>query len=344
MKVAVVCPYDIGLPGGVQGQAVALVEWLQVAGHEAWLVAPGHGGPPGTIEVGATRRVPANRSQAPVALDPRVAKRVVAAVADADAVHIHEPFMPMVSTAALVKSDRPLVGTFHADPGRGVMALYALARPLWRNWARRLSVATAVSAVARAAVAPFVDARIVPNAIDTAAYAGSKAKRHGSVAFLGRDEPRKGLDVLLAAWPEIRRRVPDATLVVGGAQRSEAPPGVTFRAELSEPDKVEMLATAEVFVAPNTGGESFGLVLAEGMASGCAVVATALPAFAAVVGDAGNLIPPRDPQALAEAVVSLLVDPAARAALAVAAKARALQFDRDVVFPQHVDAYRVATG
>ena len=344
MRVAMVCPYDIGKPGGVQSQAIALVDWLAAQGHEAWLVAPGEGGPPGSITVGGTASIPANRSQAPVALDPRVGRRVVEAVGSADVVHIHEPFMPMVSAAALVRSDRPLVGTFHADPGAGVKGLYALARPLWRNWAERLAVATAVSPVAQAAVAPFVDARVVPNAIDAASYRLDVQRFAKRVGFVGRDEKRKGLDVLLAAWPLVRRRVPEAELVVGGADRTDVVAGVRFLGAMSDDAKRRLLASSAVYAAPNTGGESFGLVVAEAMAAGCAVVASALPAFAAVLGDTGKLVSPEEPSDLADSIAELLEDSQKAALLGERASSRAQRFDRSVIFPQYVAAFEQAAG
>ena len=344
MKVAVVCPYDAAKLGGVQSQAIAIVQWLRAEGHESWLVAPGEGGPDGTISVGGSSTVPANRSQAPVALDPRVARRVVEAVSGADVVHIHEPFMPMVSVAALVRSDRPLVGTFHADPGKGIKSLYMLARPLWRNWAQRLAVATAVSPVARRAVEPFVDARIIPNAIDAASYRVGGERLANRVGFVGRDEKRKGLDVLLAAWPRVLELVPDAELVVGGALRQLGPAGVSFRGEISGDAKRQLMASSAIYVAPNLGGESFGLVVAEAMAAGCAVVASALPAFAAVLGDTGKLVFPGEPQDLARAIADLLLDPPSVASFGERALARVKRFDRSTVFPQYLDAYRQATG
>ena len=226
VKIAVVCPYDIGKPGGVQDQAVHLVEWLQEAGHHAWLVAPGEGGPPGTISVGAAANVPINQSVAPVAIDIDVPKAVVSAVTDADVVHIHEPFVPLVGAAALLGVTPPKVVTFHADPSSIVRGLYRVGSVLLRRWAKRAAVVTAVSPVAAAAVAPFAEARIIPNGIDTAAFSGGGQRTPGLVAFLGRDDPRKGLDVLLAAWPTVKSAVPGAELHVMGANRPDGGPGI----------------------------------------------------------------------------------------------------------------------
>lgn len=339
MRVAVVCPYGLEVPGGVQNQAVSLAEWLRAEGDDAWVVAPGGGGPDGTRHVGATTPVPANRSRARLALDPRVVGRVGEAVSDADVVHIHEPFQPMVSLGALMSGGPPKVGTFHADPGKGVRAAYAAGSFLLRSWTRKLAVATSVSPVAQQGVAGICTTRIIPNAIDIAAFAVDETRIAGRVAFLGRDEPRKGLDVLLDAWPTATKDVPGAELLVIGAQRGQAPPGVAFRPEVTDDEKRRLLASSSIVCAPNLGGESFGLVLVEAMAAGCAVVASAIPAFVAVVGEAGVLVAPGDAFGLGTSLGELLSDSDRVRALADAARSRAKAFDTATVFPRYRDAY-----
>lgn len=339
MKVAVVCPYGLEVPGGVQNQAVSLVEWLRAEGDDAWVVAPGSGGPDGTRHVGATTPVPANRSRARLALDPRVVGRVRAAISDAEVVHIHEPFQPMVSLGALISGGPPKVGTFHADPGGGVRTAYAAGGFLLRSWARKLAVATAVSPVAQRGVAGICTARIIPNAIDIAAFAVDEPRIAGRVAFLGRDEPRKGLDVLLDAWPLASEWVPDAELVVIGAAREDAPEGVVFHPDVEDDEKRRLLASSSVVCAPNLGGESFGLVLVEAMAAGCAIVASAIPAFVAVVGEAGVLVAPGDTFGLGTSLGELLANPDRIDALAGMGRIRAQSFDAAEVFPRYRDAY-----
>ena len=185
VKIAVVCPYDIGKPGGVQDQAVHLVEWLQEAGHHAWLVAPGEGGPPGTISVGRRRTCPSTGRWRRLPSTSTYPGRS-SAVADADVVHIHEPFVPLVGAAALLGVTPPKVVTFHADPSSIVRGLYRVGSVLLRRWAKRAAVVTAVSPVAAAAVAPFAEARIIPNGVDTANFSGGEiGSRALSVAFLG---------------------------------------------------------------------------------------------------------------------------------------------------------------
>lgn len=339
MRVAVVCPYGLEVPGGVQNQAVSLVEWLRAEGDDAWVVAPGSGGPDGTRHVGATTTVPANRSRARLALDPRVVGRVGAAISDAEIVHIHEPFQPMVSLGALMSGGPPKVGTFHADPGGGVRTAYAAGGLLLRSWARRLAVVTAVSPVAQRGVASICTTRIIPNAIDVAAFAVDEPRIAGRVAFLGRDEPRKGLDVLLDAWPLAIEHEPDAELVVIGAERGQAPRGVEFRPDVTDEEKRRLLASSSIVCTPNLGGESFGITLVEAMAAGCAVVASAIPAFVAVVGEAGVLVAPGDAFGLGTSLGELLADSDRVDALADAGRTRAMAFDTAEVFPRYRDAY-----
>ena len=319
---------------------VRLVRWLREAEHDAWAVAPGGGGPEGTRHIGRWRSVRANRSKAPIALNPRVVSRTAAAVADADVVHLHEPFMPMVSLGALRATTPPKVGTFHADPGPMVRRVYrGMASPL-RRLAARLAAATAVSPVAAAPVADLVDVTIVPNGIDVEDYRDDTTSREaGRVVFVGRDDERKGLDVLLQAWPVIRAAVPDAELRVVGADRRSGPERVAFLGRIDEDHKRRELRSASVMVAPNLGGESFGIVVLEGLAAGCAVVASDLESFRAVAGDAARYVAVGDPSALATAVTEALADPSALRGRAVE---RARRFDRTAVLAGYLDVYRRA--
>ena len=343
MKVAVVCPYDLDRFGGVQDQAGKLVGWLRQAGHDAWLVGPGNIGPPGARLVGPITGVKANGAATPITLSPRAWKRTAEAVAGADVVHIHEPFMPVVSQAASAVQGVAKVGTFHADPSRAVRRLYRIGGPLLRRVAGELTLATAVSPVAAAPLAGLANVRLVPNGIDAGQFEiGDKTV--GRVVFLGRDDPRKGLDVLLRAWPAVRDRLPRAELVVAGTdgRQAAAQPGVRFAGAVDEDAKRALLANAAVFCAPNTGGESFGIVLAEAMAAGCALVVSALAAFVHLVGDAGVLVKPGDPGDLAAGIIRVLVDTELRGRLASAATVRAGLFDRGVVLQQYLEVYEEA--
>lgn len=341
MKVALVCPYDLGKPGGVQDQVLRLRRWLVEAGHQAVVVGPGTEGPDDSVLLGSAVSVRANKSSVPIALDPRVLARVRGAVGGVDVVHIHEPLMPMVSLAATRIRDLPTVGTFHADASPTTRRAVRFGMPVVRGVVSRLDVRTAVSAVAGSVMNGVGELRIIPNGVDVSDYRVEE-KRASSVAFLGRDDPRKGLDILLAAWPAVVGAVPSANLSVIGAIRSEPIQGVTYLGRVSEEEKRDVLATSSIYVAPNTGGESFGIVLVEAMASGCAIIASALPGFVRVVGDAGELVKPGDMAGLEQRIISVLQDDRKRGVLQQAAVDRSTQFDGAKVASQYIRAYEDA--
>ncbi|NQV07405.1 glycosyltransferase family 4 protein [bacterium] len=342
MKVAVVSPYDFAAFGGVQDQVARLVRWLSEAGHDAWAVAPGSGGPDGTRHVGVTVAVPANRSKAPITLSPAAVKRVAGALDGAEVVHVHEPFMPVTSIAAVMGAKVPVVATFHADPARFVRSLYRGGAPILRMLVRRMAAVTAVSPVAASAIGHLVDPVLVPNGLDVEDYARSGPAEQGRVVFIGRDEARKGLDVLLQAWPYITARVPGARLRVVGTDRSSGPSGVEFLGRVDEEAKRAELRAAAVMATPNLGGESFGIVVAEGMAAGCAMVASDLPAFRNTLGSAGRLVPPGDVMALAGAVADLAGDLEEATSWGARAATAAGQYGRGAVLGGYEAAYRRA--
>ncbi len=344
VRVGVVCPYAFDAHGGVQDQVARIVGWLQSSGHEAWAVAPGSGGPEGTRHVGRFVSVRANRSRAPISLNPMVVKRVAAAVDDADVVHIHEPFMPLVSLAATLADTPPKVGTFHADPSRVVRGLYRGGGWLLRRVARRLVVTTAVSRVAADAVGRLTAPIIVPNGVDLTAYASEQDRIPGRVLFIGRDDRRKGLEVLLEAWHRVRERHPEATLHVIGVDRGDGAGGVSFLGRVSEERKHAELGRAAVLVAPNTGGESFGIVVLEGLASGCAVVASDLAAFRSVAGEAAAYVDVGDSAELGSEISAILESSARRSAMAVAGVERSQRFGREPVLGGYLAAYEAAVS
>lgn len=335
MQVTIVCPYDLGLDGGVQSQCLGLARHLSGLGVEA--AVAGAGDPP--EGVGRTVAVRANRSTNPITLDPRAWGELRRRVADSDVVHVHEPFMPLVGWAALA-AGKPTVATFHADPARWTRRLYRIGAGLGRRLLAGAPL-TAVSEVAASALPPsWGTPEIVPNGIDVAAYSPEGVERVGRrVVFLGRDDPRKGMDVLAAAWPGVRRAIPDAELVVVGRVRPRDLPGATFCGWVTEDEKRRLLASASVMVAPNLGGESFGITVAEAMAAGCAVVASDLPAFTAVLGGCGIQVPPGDPEALRRAVTTLLADPARAQRLGGAARRMAQRYDWSVVARRYAGIY-----
>jgi phosphatidylinositol alpha-mannosyltransferase len=338
VKVALVCPYDLGAHGGVQDQVIRLAGWLDELGHDAIIVGPGDQGPPGAILVGSVKVINANAASTPITLSPRASSRLKKAVADVDVVHIHEPLMPVVSVAASRISTKPSVGTFHADPPSWARRGYSALSPLVKRILSHLDVVTTVSPVSRSAIEKVVQARVIPNGIDIASYAPG-TKTPGRVAFLGRDDVRKGLDVLLAAWPAILASVPDATLHVMGAERADAAEGIVFLGRVDEKTKAAELASSEVFVAPNLRGESFGIIVAEAMAAGNAVVASGIPAFLHVLGDSGVIVSPGDTAGITDAVVALLGDASQRQDLGRRAMQRVERFDGLRVASEYAAAY-----
>jgi phosphatidylinositol alpha-mannosyltransferase len=341
VKVAIVSPYDLGLPGGVQDQVIRLSGWLEDLGHQSVVVGPGVEGPEGAVLLGSTRVVRANRAATPIGLDPRMSRRLKEAIHDADVVHIHEPLMPVVSASASTLTTHPTVGTFHADPPNWARLGYRLGSSVWKKAVNRLDVVTTVSHVSGSAIAPFVSARVIPNGIDISGYGGI-VKSPLRVAFLGRDDERKGLQVLLDAWPGVVEAIPDAELRVIGAERDDQIGGVTFLGRIDEDTKRTELGRAEIFCAPNLGGESFGIVVAEGMASGCAVVASGIPAFVGVLGESGVFISPGDSVGLADALVSLLRNRELLAEKQRAGQAAVARFDGIAVARRYMGAYEDA--
>jgi phosphatidylinositol alpha-mannosyltransferase len=249
--------------------------------------------------------------------------------------------MPLIGPA-LLTSRLPLLLTFHADPPDWAKPVYRLAPARW--WKGRIS--TAVSEVAARAL-PW-PTRIIPNAIDTSIYQPEHTYRPahkipGRVVFLGRDEPRKGLDILRSSWSRVHSQQPDAELWIIGTQ-GRAEPGVSYRGVVDEDEKRQLLATASVFVAPNTGGESFGVTVLEAMAAGCAVVASDLPAFRALTAGSATLVPPGNVTSLAGALSDLIKNPARIETSSRQASEVARRYDWHTVIPEYLECYRITAG
>ena len=342
MRVALVCPYAWDRPGGVQSHVRALGRTLSARGHEVEVLAP-HArrparsqsqGEPGVTPVGRSVPVPANGSFAPVAFGPgagATTRRALRELAP-DVVHLHEPLIPSVSLLALLNTSAPSVGTFHAAAPRSLG--YGASRPLLERAVRRLDERTAVSDEARLLVGRYFPGayRVIPNGVDVERFAhAAPAPWTGrKVLFVGRLEPRKGLDVLLRAMAALGDV--DAGLVVVG-EGPDAPAlralgrrlrlDVAWLGRLGDADLARAYRRADVFCAPNTGGESFGIVLLEAMAAGAPVVCSDLPAFRAVAGDAALYARARDHLALAAALRRVLSERDTAAALRRAGRAAA---------------------
>ncbi|HZP30624.1 MAG TPA: glycosyltransferase family 4 protein [Acidimicrobiia bacterium] len=338
LRVALFCPYSLSVFGGVQAQVLGLAAELRRRGVDARVVAPSDGPPPepGITTVGPTMRFPSNGSIAPIASSKAIAARTLEAlrVFEPDVLHLHEPLSPGANHAALVGTDIPAVGTFHAaHPGRN--AWYeALSVPL-RAMVARLAVRTAVSEEAQRNVeVSFGEScEILPNGVAVEAFASAPPwpASRPVIMFVGRHEPRKGLAVLLDAFSELDR---DAVLwVVGEGPQTEAlrrrgVPDVEWLGPVPDVEKARRLRAATVACFPSVEGESFGIVLLEAMAAGAAVVASNLTGYRTVArADAeAVLVAPDDAGALRDAIRRVLDDVEGRRALVEAGSRRAEQF------------------
>ena len=349
MRIGIVCPYDWNTPGGVQAHVRDLAEELQRRGHEVSVLAPADDAddvPAYVTPAGRPVPIPYNGSVARLNIGVVSATRVRRWIkeGDFDVVHVHEAVSPTLSVLTCWIAYGPLVATQHVAMERS-RALSAGA--LLANTAmEKLSGRIAVSEKARQFMVEHVggDAVLIPNGVNCQAFAVEETlpgypRPGGTLFFIGRiDEPRKGLPTLLAAMPKIIAALPEVHLLVAGpgdvdAVREELDPAVaghvTFLGLVSEEEKVRAYHSADVYVAPQLGGESFGIVLLEAMASGTPVLASDLEAFLLVLenGRDGRVFPTGDPNALAAAAIDLLTDADGRAELAARGLRRAQDFD-----------------
>jgi len=331
-RLALVSPYALDVPGGVQDQVLGLAEHLRDRGVDVSVIGPRTDG----TGVSGVRRVRANGSVAPISLDAGSWKAVRSALRGFDVIHVHEPLMPLVSWAALSVPAARKVVTFHADPSAWIRMLYRVIRPKWM--VGRNTTIVAVSATAAGALDWLPDVRVIPNAVR--AIRSSEPRDFKQVTFLGRDEPRKGLAVLLGAWTAVRAQHPDANLVVMGTEGRDGD-GVTFLGRVDEPTKDTQLAATGVFCAPNLGGESFGITVVEAMSAGCAVVASDLPAFRDVLGESGTWFTPGDSAALADQIARLLGDLDEVRLRGRQARNRSLDYSWDRVTDAYMELYGI---
>lgn len=353
MRIGIICPYSLTVPGGVQGQVLALARTLRRNGHDVRVLGPCDGPPPdaGVTPLGASVPTAANGSVAPIAPDVSAQLRTIRALRDEsfDVVHLHEPLCPGPTQTAILFKSAPLVGTFHAA---GTSAAYRWFKPLVRKGADRLDVRCAVSDEAIAMAEGALGGRYerVFNAVEVDQFATATPwpTEGPTVLFLGRHEPRKGLGVLL----EAKELLPsDVRVWVAGdgpetevLSRRYASSGIEWLGRISDEEKAQRLRGADVFCAPSLRGESFGIVLLEAMAADTAVVASDLPGYANVAraGRDALLAPPGDPAALADALRRVLGSPALAADLRRSGAERAATFSMDRLADRYVELYHDA--
>lgn len=361
MRIGIVCPYSWDIPGGVSAHVADLAEALIRMGHYVSVLAPAEFDellPPYVVSTGKPRAVKYNGSVARLSFGPIAARKVSKWIEEEefDVLHVHEPLAPSLSVLACWAAKGPIVATWHSsmDKSRMMLTLSKLAQTAMEKVSARI----AVSEAARATLIKHVggDAVVIPNGVDISTFTNAKPMfgwpgDHQSIVFLGRgDEPRKGLSVLVEAYPEIRRQHPQVRLLIAGPGEPadalkklsrEDRASVTVLGMIAPQDKASVLASGSVYVAPNTGGESFGIVLLEAMASGTPVVASDLEAFKRVLdnGKAGITFENENSEDLARVVGQLLSDPTRQAELSAQGKLRAAEFDWSVVAERIVDVY-----
>jgi phosphatidylinositol alpha-mannosyltransferase len=366
LRVGLVSPYSWSAMGGVQVHVRDFAQMLRERGHEASILAPAEDEDdlePGVVWGGRPVAVPYNGSVARLTFGPVAASRVRRwlATGEFDIVHVHQPESPSLSILAVWAADAPLVGTWHmaSERSKVLVGFSGILRPSLEKIEARI----AVSEAARTTLVSHLggDPVLIPNGVHVDTYAAARPRADlrapgGTVSFLGRlDEPRKGLPVLLAAWPDVVRRHPQARLLVAGpgdvaeAQRTvpvDVRDTIRWLGRISDDDKATMLASSDIYVGPHTGGESFGIVLVEAMAAGATVVASDLPAFRAVLGEgaAGRTFAMGDSAALARTLSQLLGDPDERSRLRAGARAQVHAYDWPTVTDQVLEVYDLVLG
>ncbi|MFG3615185.1 glycosyltransferase family 4 protein [Nocardia sp. NPDC047654] len=364
MKIGMVCPYSFDVPGGVQAHVVELARVFIERGHKVSVLAPASEDTPlpeFVVSAGRAVAIPYNGSVARLSFGPMAYTRIRRWIDgnDFDVLHIHEPNAPSLSMLALKIAEGPIVATFHTSTTKSLVL--STFQGVLRPYHEKISGRIAVSELARRwqVEALGSDAVEIPNGVDVPAFARAPMlpgypRSGGTVLFLGRyDEPRKGMEVLLGALPDLVRRHPDVEILIvgrGDEDRLRREAGklaghLRFLGQVSDEEKASAMRSADVYVAPNLGGESFGIILIEAMAAGTAVVASELDAFRRVLrdGTAGMLVPIGDSAALAAALHTVLTDEVRREGLVRTATQVVGEYDWPVVAEQILRVYETVT-
>ncbi|MEV8515658.1 glycosyltransferase family 4 protein [Dactylosporangium sp. NPDC051484] len=364
MRIGIVCPYSFDVPGGVQNHVRDLAETLIALGHHVSVLAPGDEEGitlPYVVSAGRTVPVPYNGSVARVSFGLISATRVRRWLSAGrfDVLHVHEPLIPSLSMLAVLSARGPVVATFHTAMTRS--RALAAAQGVLQLVLEKITGRIAVSELARKVQVEHLggSAWEIPNGVQVSKYRGAVPLdgwpgEGGALGFIGRfTEPRKGFRYLMSAFTTLAPRRPGLRLLVAGPgdpdeALADVPADlrerIVFLGKVSEADKARMLRSVDLYVAPNTGGESFGMILTEAMAAGTAVLASELDAFRRVLdgGSAGALFPVGDAQALARTAAGLLDDPARRGALAARGTQVVAAYDWPVVAERVLEVYSTA--
>lgn len=366
LRVGIVCPYSFDAPGGVQFHVRDLAEALMERGHSVSVLAPADEGtviPPYITSAGKAIPIKYNGSVARLTFGPRAAAKVRRWLVEGqfDVLHLHEPMTPSVSMLALWIAKGPIVGTFHTSLVRSKALQFV--SPLVRSSLEKFSARIAVSEDARRTLIDHLggDAVVVPNGVYVDLFTQAQPQEQWvgtaerpTIAFLGRlDEPRKGLPVLTAAIPQVLKKYPGARFLIAGrgddgrALAIETlgvdAKNVEFLGGISDEDKASLLSSVDLYIAPQTGGESFGIVLVEAMSAGAAVVASNIGAFERVLdyGKAGFMFEVGDPKELARAIDRALANPQEREQKTARATEFVQQFDWSEVTSKVLTVYEM---
>ena len=363
-KIGMVCPYGWDSPGGVQTHIRELTKHLQDEGHQVSVFAPVSDedriNEDWLVNAGKPISIPVNGSVARVLFGPIASSRVKQWISqgDFDLLHLHEPAIPSLSLLACSAATGPMVGTFHVSSPKQ-KAIYAIG-PILEPIVEKLTARIAVSESARQTLKDHfdTDAVVIPNGIESSQYASAQPTIHWrnphTLGFIGRfEEPRKGLQILLDALPIIARFIPDVRLLIAGPGDGDElirkldiglRNRIVFLGFLTEQEKASFLKSISVYVAPNTGGESFGIILTEALSAGTPVVASDIPAFQAVLenGDAGLLFKNGDSPDLAKVLIGLLRNEQLQQNLSSKGKLSSQKYDWQVVADQILSVYEMA--
>ena len=358
MRVAIMCPYSMSIPGGVQNQVLLLAKEMRTRGIDARIIAPCDGAPPVPyfLSVGTTRALKSNGSLAPIADDSGTASLTFDAVNNfrPDVIHLHEPLVPGPTVAAMIGTDYPMVATFHAA-GEGMQALKYLRHPA-RGATSRLHRRVAVSSEAKKRAIEFLPGQyqIIPNCVDLETI--SKYPKwpisKPAVLFIGRHEERKGLRFLIQAWMSSKQLQRNADLWVAGVgpetdeliDLSKQDKSISFLGRIDNDELYKRMRASSVVVAPALYGESFGIVLLEAMAANSCVVATDIPGYKDVArADVeALLVEPGNPEALKLGIEKILNDDQLRKLLQKGGIERTKEFSVPIVVDQYIEVYKQA--
>ena len=367
MKIALVSPYDFAYPGGVTNHISYLEHHFTRMGHEVKIIAPASKAVSNLgdrfIPIGKPRPIPVSGSIARVTISPWLSSRIKAVLnrEKFDIIHLHEPLMPMLCTTVLRLSDRPNIGTFHASGARSWYDYGTpLAKLLLKKWFRKLGGKIAVSELAMDCIGKHFPGyyNIIPNGIDLEHFSPDVSPIDEfcdgklNILFVGRLEKRKGLNYLLKAYQQVKQEIPNSRLIAVGPGtrlrrkyekqvKQSGLKDVVFVGYVSYDDLPRYYKTADIFCAPATGWESFGIILLEAMAVGKPIVTSNVEGYAILIthGVEGLLVPPKDEKELARSLISLLRDETLRQEMGAKGKLKAKEYAWEDIAQRVLDYY-----